>query len=156
MATWRDRLGKVTLADGRQVVGASFRGVPFFVSVAQHKGGRRNVLHEFPGRDTPQAEDLGRQARVFPVEAYVIGDGYMEDRNKLLAALETKGLGELRHPLYGTRLVAVTGGFTVRESAMDGGMATFAIEFTEATALFEPVPEPDPVALMAESTDLAK
>lgn len=116
------------------MVGASFRGVPFFVDSADRLGGRRVVTHEFPLRDDPYIEDLGRRARVFTVEGYVLGDGYLAQRDALLDALEdVAGPGELVHPYHGVRR-AVCSSLTTRDSISDGGMARFSIEFTEAPA----------------------
>ena len=52
---------------------ASFRGVPFD-AFEEHSeaGGRRLVRHEFPLRDTPYAEDMGRKAGQWQVEAFVL------------------------------------------------------------------------------------
>lgn len=120
--SWRDRLGP-----------ASFRGVPFHVDTSDFSGGRRVVVHEFPARDMPVPEDLGRRAREFSIEAYVLGSEYHVARDRLLAALERPGPGELVHPYRGT-IRAVVGSFRVHESRADGGMATFSIAFTEAPA----------------------
>lgn len=132
--TWRDDLKRVTLADGRRLIGASFRGVPFLVEGSERSGGRRTEVHEFPFRDDPQVDDLGRRARTFQVEGYVIGENYIPARDLLLEALEdVEGPGELVHPYHGIRRAVCTG-VTVRESNRDGGMAMFAIEFAEAPA----------------------
>lgn len=120
--SWRDRLGR-----------ASFRGVPFFVDSAGFAGGRRVVVHEFPSRDVPATEDLGRRAREFSIEAFVLGADYHVARDRLLDALERPGPGELVHPYRGT-LRVVVGSIRVQESAADGGLATFSISFTEAPA----------------------
>lgn len=112
--------------------GASFRGVPFSTVDAEARIGRRSVLHEYPQRDEPFVEDLGRRARMFHVEAYVAGDDYLQRRDALIAAIEQAGPGELVHPRYGSRQVAVHDYVTVRESARDGGLARFSITFVEA------------------------
>lgn len=52
---------------------ASFLGVPFKVARERGEGGRRGPLHEYPDRDEPFFEDLGRRARRFELEAYFIG-----------------------------------------------------------------------------------
>lgn len=131
--TWREDLQRVRLADGRSVVGASFRGVPFLVSSSERGGGRRIVRHEFPGRDAPAFDDLGRATRTYQVDGYVLGDDYLEQRDALLAALEDEGgPGELVHPYHGVRQVVCTG-LSVRETTVDGGMARFAITFEEVT-----------------------
>lgn len=128
---------------------ASFRGVPFNVDTAESQGGRRGVTHEYPFRDEPFREDLGRQVRKFTVEGHVIGADYLTARDKLLAALESpSGPGELVHPYYGTRHVAVSG-FRVREAAADGGLARFSIEFEET-----PSRPKEPTAIVDTSTVL--
>jgi prophage DNA circulation protein len=157
--TWREDLRKVRLSDGRKLVGASFRGVPFLVDVSERGGGRRVVTHEFPLRDDPFVEDLGRRARTFRVDGYVLGDDYLADRDALLAALEDEsGPGELVHPYHGVRrAICVT--VSVHEARGDGGIATLAIEFAETPAQ-APVPtvvtdSTDQVGLSADSADAA-
>lgn len=131
--SWRDELRRVNIG-GRQVIGASFRGVPFFVDAADRGGGRRAVVHEFPLRDDPYVEDLGRKARSFRIDGYVIGDDYLAQRDALLSALEdASGPGELVHPYYGL-LRAVCVSLSVREMRAEGAMATFSLEFAEAPA----------------------
>ncbi len=154
--TWRDELRRVTLTDGRQLIGASFRGVPFFVESADRSGGRRIVVHEFPLREDPYVEDLGRRARSFRVDGYVLGADYVAARDALLAALEdTSGPGELVHPYYGVKR-AICAGMSVRESIVDGGIAIFSIEFQETPAqAAAPTEETDLPAQVASSATAA-
>ena len=141
---WRRTLARVTFPAGaseaaRELIGASFRGgggrtaVPFYVSSSEHSTGRRGVTHEYPGREEPYREDMGRATRTFSVEGYVLGDNYVAARDQLLAELERPGVGELKHPYYGVRSVAV-GDVRVRETVTDGGMAVFSIDFIETPA----------------------
>lgn len=157
--SWRDDLQTVTLSDGRRLIGASFRGVPFFVEQSSRSGGRRTVTHEFPGRDEPYVEDLGRRARAFRVRGYLLGEAYVADRDELLAALEdTAGPGRLVHPYHGIR-VAMCTALEVEESRDEGGMAVLSIDFVEApaqtagtdTALYLPAT----VAASADAAQLA-
>lgn len=128
---------------------ASFRGVPFNVDTAERQGGRRGVTHEYPFRDEPFREDLGRQVRKFTVEGHVVGADYLTARDRLLAALESpSGPGELVHPYYGTRHVAVAS-FRFRESAAEGGVARISIEFEET-----PSKPREPTAAVDTSTVL--
>jgi prophage DNA circulation protein len=144
--TWRDELRRVTLPDGRVVIGASFRGVPFFVDSSERGGGRRAIVHEFPFREDPFVEDLGRRARTFRIDGYVIGDDYVTQRDTLLSALEDEtGAGELVHPYHGVRR-AVCLNYAVREERAAGRFAAFSLEFAEA-----PTQTPVPV----EVVDLA-
>jgi prophage DNA circulation protein len=128
---WREELGSVTLPDGREVVAGSFRGVVFRTVGGELRGGRRNVVNEFPGRDDAYTDDLGRRVRRYPVEAYVIGDDYLAQRDAVMEAFETKGPGELMHPRYGIRWVALDGEVVLRETLDKGGMATITATFVE-------------------------
>jgi prophage DNA circulation protein len=121
--SWRDTLGP-----------ASFRGVPFFVESSERSGGRRTVKHEFLGQDKPFHEDLGRAARSFPIEGYVLGENYFAARDLLVNALEAPGPGELLHPYHGA-LRVICPRYRLRETRGDGGIATFSIEFEQTDAL---------------------
>ena len=124
--SWRDNLRD-----------ASFRGVPFLVEEHTLTGGRRIKVNEYPLRDEPYGEDLGRKARTFTVEAYVLGADYMAVRDALLDALESFGPGELIHPYFGSRTLAVQE-FRQRETTAKGGMATFTISFCEPGSNTQP------------------
>lgn len=152
---WIDQLGRVTIG-GRQLIGASFRGVPFFVESSERAGGRRTVTKELPFRDEPHVEDLGRAARTFPMEGYVLGDDYLAQRDALISALEdSAGPGLLVHPTYGQRQVICTG-FRVRESKREGGLATFGLEFAETEELPRtPTAAPDAASLLDTSATAA-
>jgi prophage DNA circulation protein len=152
--TWREDLRRVTI-DGKQLVGASFRGVPFLVETVEVSTGRRIVVHEFPLRNDPFVEDLGRRARRFRVDGYVIGDDYLAKKNALLTALEAEGPGELVIPYYDVRR-AIGDTVGTRETRADGGMAMFALEFAE-TPSQAPVPteEVDSASEVASSADAA-
>ncbi|HEY9105217.1 MAG TPA: DNA circularization N-terminal domain-containing protein [Roseateles sp.] len=122
MATWRDQLQP-----------ASFRGAPFFVDSHETQLGRRVQVHEYPLRDRPYAEDLGRKARAITLAAYVIGPSYMAARDQLAAAIEQPGAGTLVHPYLGEMSCTVTD-CKLSESTAEGGKATFSLTFVEAGA----------------------
>lgn len=157
MTTWRDGLHRVVLPDGRKLIGASFRGVPFFVATGTRAGGRRIVTHDFPLRDDPHVEDLGRVARTFTIDGYVLGSGYVAERDALLSALEDKaGPGELVHPYHGIRR-AICSTVSVQESIADGGMAQFAITFQDAPdRATVPIDSVDFVERVNKTADQAK
>lgn len=125
---------------------ASFRGVPFKVDTVAQAGGRRAAVHEFPYRDTPLVEELGRQARRFQVEGYVLGADYVLQRQRLVAALEGASAGypsspggTLVHPTVG-ELEVLCVGFEVRETiTREGRIARFSMEFVEAGRELQPV-----------------
>src|SRR5947209_18137054 len=52
----------------------SFLGFPFKISRERGQGGRRGPLHEYPDRDVPYFEDLGRKAKEFDLAIYFLGD----------------------------------------------------------------------------------
>ncbi len=110
---------------------ASFRGVEFKVTDRSWSSGRRNHLHEYPDKDTPYAEDLGKKAGNYPVTAFVIGDDYQNKRDALCKACVEKGPGTLVHPDYGT-VTVLCDSITVRESAGTQRMATIELVFIES------------------------
>lgn len=113
---------------------ASFRDVAFHVATGERAGGRNVVVHRFPFSEAPPyTEDTGLKGRTYAVEGYVIGDDYLERLDALLRALEQPGTGQLSHPYFGVRTVAVES-VRVRQSSQEGGMATLAMEFVESSA----------------------
>ncbi|MDA8483588.1 DNA circularization N-terminal domain-containing protein [Pseudomonas resinovorans] len=116
---------------------ASFRGVPFLVDDSQQQLGRRTAVTEYPGRDEPSVEDLGRRAWSDSLSAFVIGDDHLDQAQRLADALNAFGPGELVHPYLGTRLVQV-GEVSLRHSNREGGLSTFTIEVKEAGPVQSP------------------
>lgn len=117
---------------------ASFRGVPFKVSEDEATVGRRVNTQEFPLRDIPYTQDMGRKARRYSISAYVIGNDFMAQRDRLLTALEQRGSGTLIHPFYGTLTVNVDGEIKPRHSRENGGMCEIPLQFVEAGQLSYP------------------
>ncbi|VVP18913.1 hypothetical protein PS876_03716 [Pseudomonas fluorescens] len=113
---WRDRL-----------LPASFRGVGFWIDQAKTPVGRKGQLHEYPQRDLPFFEDLGQQARTHDLTAFIVGADCLEQRDKLLKALEA-GSGELVHPWLG-RVQVKVGECDMTHTRQDGGLVTFALKF---------------------------
>jgi prophage DNA circulation protein len=136
---------------------AKFRGVPFFVDGGERTGGRQAVVHEFPfSESAPYTEDLGMKGRGFTVDGYVIGAEYEAARDALLKALETPGPGELVHPYFGTRRVAVVT-FRVSQRRTEGGFASFSIDFREtATKPENPSSTVDAKATLANKVKAAR
>lgn len=116
----------------QQLQPGSFRGVPFFIDAANSQVGRRTVLHEYPLRDDPFPEDMGRKAREFTIEAIVIGPDYFKARDALEAALQMPGPGTLVHPYRGTMEASLLPPARISESIQQGGMARFSLTFVEA------------------------
>ena len=118
---------------------ASFRGVQFEVEATDRGAGRRLQVHEYPLRDEPYTEDLGRAARNFSIEGFLVGDDYLPRLNRLLKALEAPGPGTLVHPYYGAMQVCVDGqGTRVIHTKDEGRMCRFFVSFVEAGRLSNP------------------
>lgn len=125
---WQDRLQK-----------ASFRGVEFQVEADDAAFGRRIQLHEYPQRDKPYAEDLGRKAREISLTAFLLGPDYMEVRDQLLEAVEKPGPGTLVHPWYGELTVSIKDdGCRVTHARDEGGMCRVQLSFVESGELAFP------------------
>lgn len=117
---------------------ASFRGVGFQVSSTSSEFGRRNQTHEYPFRDIPYTEDMGRSARKNKIEAFLIGDDYQEQTEKLVNAIEQEGSGMLIHPFLGELNVNIEGQITVNNSVENGRMSVISFSFVEAGELIFP------------------
>ena len=128
---WRDNLRE-----------ASFRGVQFHYLEAGGEGGRRIARHLYPLRDLPYQEDLGRKERSFTLRAFVLGETYHLQRDRLIKALEAKGPGILSHPYQGEVSVVCTS-YRRTETTREGGMAAFSLTFEEAGGNVFPSARPD-------------
>lgn len=115
---------------------ASFRKVPFQVDNTEFETGRRTQVHEYPQRDTPYSQDLGRATRRIEFDAFVIGADYIDKTNAVLGAMEEGGAGTLIHPFFGSVKVNV---MSCRVSFnRDLGFARFSLSFVEAGELIFP------------------
>lgn len=124
---WKDRLQD-----------ASFRGVPFKVEGEGAAVGRRVETHEYPNRDKPYTEDLGKVTFRPNITAYVIGDDCFDQRDRLIEALNKPGPGTLVHPTYGESSVCVDGEVKVSTTSSEGRMVRFDLQFVEAGELSYP------------------
>ena len=133
---------------------ASFRGVPFFVADAEGQGGRRGALHQYPQRDTPYWEDLGRQARTVTLTAYLIGDDVAARAARLIEVLEAAGPGYLVHPHKGTMRMAVAS-YRETHRVNQGRSVWFEITFQEAGEAAYPATTADTTARVGAAADAA-
>jgi len=117
---------------------ASFRGVPFSVEDDEGSFGRRVQTHEYPNRDKPWTEDLGRATRRFNISAYLVGDDYLERRDLLIKAIETPGPGTLVHPYYGEMSICIDGAMRVTHGINEGRMCRVAFSVVESGELSFP------------------
>lgn len=139
-----------------QIRQGSFRGAPFLYVDSSADIGRRVALHEYPLRDKPYAEDLGRKARRFQLDVFVLGAQWKDARDALIAALEAPGAGKLVHPNFGEMQASVTAARIV-ESWDKVGRADFALEFVESGDItFSATIVPQPVAEVAAAASDAQ
>lgn len=122
--SWKDNL--------RQ---GSFRGVPFkWIDDGALGGGRRGPDHQYPLRDTPYPEDLGRNAETFTLNVVTVGANEDDDRRALREACNKPGLGKLVHPLWG-EMQAMCRGCAYRVSTRKLGGSYFVLTFSEGGPL---------------------
>ncbi|KAA6176198.1 DNA circularization protein [Pseudomonas veronii] len=127
--TWPEMLNK-----------ASFRGVPFAVYGGDARFGRRLALHEYPGRDKPYIEDMGRSTRRIRMSGFLVtdslvygGGNVLAQRDALVAAVEAAGPGALMHPTLGALKVSVPSeGLSVVERWDMGRYFEISIVFIES------------------------
>lgn len=131
---------------------AKFRNAQFFLSDSETEFGRRQVLHEYPQRDTPFSEDLGRKARQFSVEGYVIGSTSEADKNALISAAEQSGPGILTHPYLGQKNVVCTG-LKIKETSSENNIVRFTISFVEAGQITLPAAVADGASQLNAAAD---
>lgn len=135
---------------------ASFKGVTFSVEQADGEVGRRTVLHEFPFRDIPQGEDLGRAARRFNVTALFVGPDAVDRAKQLLDALERPDAGILVHPWHGSHLVQLSGNARVRWPRFAGGRVSIELPLVEAGETPANAIRPDTDAQLSSACDAAQ
>lgn len=119
---------------------ASFRGVPFRVNDESGPAGRDVQIHEYPKKDDPYVEDMGRRTRTYRFTAYVVGPKCFEERDALLEALDEPGPGELVHPWYGRKTVTATSECSASHRMDEGGVVRFELMFVDSGKLENPKP----------------
>lgn len=136
---------------------ASYRGVPFVTVGGSLKVGRRNAVHEYPLRDVVWVEDLGRMPRRLMVQGFLVGDDVIAQRERLIAACETPGGGQLVHPTLGRLTLSVLD-VDIAEHRERGRVFEFNFTFIEAGKRIFPQAQTDTkgfVALAANTAALA-
>lgn len=142
--SWRDRY---------QVKG-KFRDAEFIVMAEDLEPGRRVTVHEFPKRDDPVVEDMGKKKHQYTLNVVVVGPDYDYARNKLIDALDQPGSGDLIHPTDGKLRVSIIDSRET-QTTTEGGMARFTITYIVVgnhTYNFEQVDTAEAVAVEADKT----
>lgn len=147
---WRDRLLSIP---------ASFRNVIFHVESGSRSSGQRTVLHEYPKRDIPYAETMGRHARRLQFSGYLIYRPlnpmyeYVSQRDLLVAALEQEDAGQLTHPVLvpNTSLLVMCERYSFTETREKGGYSQFEMSFVEAGSPGNALPIANPIQVLGSS-----
>ncbi len=148
--SWRDELRKI----------ASFRGIPFKVFSFSTSVGRRNIVHQYPFRDEPLIEDMGKDADEFSIDGFILANidndqNYFQERDALISALREEGPGTLIHPHYGELQVSLVGKANIAESFAEGGIARFTMVFVQSEVNEFPSQDVDNIGAVDEAADNA-
>ena len=127
--SWKDELQQ-----------ASFRGIPFAVLGGEGRFGRRVAVHQYPNRDKPYVEDMGRSMRRINVVGFLVedslvygGGSVISQRESMVAAAEAPGPAILVHPTYGQLTVSIPdGGLAVTERWDTGRYFEIGFSFIES------------------------
>lgn len=144
LSSWREQLQQ-----------SSFRGVEFYIDDHTVEFGRRVQLHDYPFKDDAYPEDLGGKDESYSFPAFVIGDDYMQQRDKLRDALKKKGSGILVHRYLG-RLRVQIGSASMRETSSEGGIARFNINCYKAGTESKPTSTVDTQQKVAAAANTAQ
>ncbi|PWT90379.1 MAG: hypothetical protein C5B54_07300 [Acidobacteria bacterium] len=140
---------------------AGFKGQPFYVDQQGRSSGRRTVVHEYPKRDMPYTEDMGRHAMRYQITGYLVqaprdpqGTGpehemyhgmfrdYDLARDNLERVLCEPSPGPLNDPYnpgfilqgYSSQPLFMCERYTIVEQRERGGFCSIEMSFVEAGA----------------------
>jgi prophage DNA circulation protein len=125
----------------RALMPASYNGARFHCEANARESGRRIVEHQFPKKELPYAEDMGRAARAFSVRGYCVvfpydsGDALLQPdyripRDDLIRQLEAEGPGTLQLPTQAAQQV-VCSRYRLSEEERFGGYCVIDMTFEE-------------------------
>lgn len=86
---------------------ASYRGVPFLVSVDELTGGKRLAQHKYAGGRFTFVEEMGLETSGLNVTGYLLGDASDFQSTALVVALQAPGPGLLMLPVSGVQLATM-------------------------------------------------
>lgn len=127
----------MALLDALGSLNAIWRGFPFFCEDEGQSGGRRGPLHEYPDRDKPFFEDMGRAADEFQISAYILGDLADLEAKGFEQLLRQGGSGLLVHPSVGRQTVVLRR-WHRRKRRDQADYVEYSLTFVEAGQNFWP------------------
>lgn len=117
---------------------ASWKGMPFNVEASSDEFGRRGQVYEYPLGENTGYKDLGRKARRFTVEGYLIGGDQVGLSNAMAMAAESPQPGILIHPMFGPQLVACVTLTLSADYKTDVRRTKLSFDFVEAMPSMAP------------------
>jgi len=117
---------------------ASWKGMEFQVDSSSDEFGRRGESYEYPLGEIIGYKDLGRKARKFSVEGYLIGGDRVAQTNAMALLAESPEPGMLVHPIYGSQLCACITLTTKADYKKEARVTRLTFEFVEASASLAP------------------
>lgn len=111
---------------------ASFRGVAFDIITARDSVQRDIAQHEYPYRNGANIEDLGGKPRSLQCQAVFFGDDYESRLQAFIAALDTRGPGELIHPVFGSMPDMLCYVYQVNHDAENPDYCTVDLQFLQS------------------------
>ena len=117
---------------------ASWKGMGFQVDSSSDEFGRRGQSYEYPLGEAVGYKDLGRKARKFNVEGYLIGGDQVAQTNAMALLAESPEPGLLVHPMYGPQLVACVTLEAKADYRKEQRVTRLSFEFVEAEPSLAP------------------
>ncbi|QDP65941.1 MAG: DNA circularization protein [Prokaryotic dsDNA virus sp.] len=140
----------------RQLLPASFKGIPFLVrSEILPEEGRKIVLHEYVNSSERFVEDLGQLPPKFTVRAFVTGSDFKARSDALRQALNESGAGSLTLPVFGTQNVYALP-YSIDASQQSVGEIAFNLEFAAGRPAAGPAQSPVDVEEVYQLGDEAR
>jgi len=115
---------------------ASLDGVAFQYEEVNGDIGADNAIHDVATSGRPVIEPISEGAELFTLNAWLVGEDYMIDRDRLIEVLRTPGTHRFVHPTRGTFQVGLASRVRTSERRTEQGMwrATFTLVVAEDQA----------------------
>lgn len=156
------RIGQQRTIWRDQLLPATFAGQQFHCEANSREGGQRAVTHEFPKKDLPYTETLGRRAMEFTIRGYCVvypydtsqplfQRDYRVPRDNLINVLDGGQPGVLQLPTQAPMWVVCTR-YRMTEEERFGGYCVFDMSFIEYGKTTNPAPNVTQQLLNASQT----
>ncbi len=141
--SWRDQLKP-----------GSIDQIPFFTEEGDNDFGVRAVQHEYPLKDEPYVEVMGKKKRVHTIRGFLIGEDYMDLRDRLTVVAESGRTVQLVHHFLG-RMTVIVIAFRPSESTREYGQCRFSLEVIESGEKKYPTEKVNTPGLVLEEVNKA-